>query len=106
MSHAMNKATTKPKRARNGVGSGEIVRRFLSPAEHGKYWHDLAKERIVEVDRLRSENSTLRAWQSGDARKIKRLVEMLVRADNALATCGVGRKSPVRVNIHDALKSA
>jgi hypothetical protein len=26
MSHAMKKATTKPKRARNGVGSGEFVR--------------------------------------------------------------------------------
>jgi len=26
MSHAMNNATTKPKRARNGVGSGEFVR--------------------------------------------------------------------------------
>jgi len=25
MSHAMNKATTKPKRARNGVGSGPLL---------------------------------------------------------------------------------
>jgi len=30
MSHAMNKATTKQKRARNGVGSGEFVRVRLS----------------------------------------------------------------------------
>lgn len=72
--------------------------KFLSPAEHGKYWHDLAQERLATI-------SNLQCWASGDARKIKRLIGMLVRADNALATCGVPKKSPVRVNINDTLKS-
>lgn len=26
---------------------------FLSPEEHGKYWHDLAQERIAEIATLR-----------------------------------------------------
>jgi hypothetical protein len=69
----------------------------LSPAEHGKYWHDLAQERIAKV-------SNLEAWAAQDARKIKRLTALLVRADNALAVCGVGKKSPVRANINAALK--
>jgi hypothetical protein len=66
---------------------------------------NFAEEHTAEIDRLRLENSSLRAWRSGDARKIKRLVDMLVRADDALATCGISRKSPVRVNIHNALES-
>ena len=34
-----------------GPPSGSV---FLSPSEHGRYWHDLAQERIAEVSRLRS----------------------------------------------------
>lgn len=105
MSHAGNNMST-TKKAASRVGSGPFVRRFLSPSEHGKYWHDLAQERLAEISSLRSENSTLRAWQSGDSRKIKRLVAMLVRADSALARCGVGSGAPVRVNINSALKEA
>lgn len=53
---------------------------------------------------LRNKISALEAWRAQDARKIKRLCDMLVRADNALATCGVPKKSPVRVNINTCLK--
>lgn len=60
------------------------------------------KHRIRDIE---SDPSTLRAWLAGDARKIKRLVDMLVRADNALAHCGVSKKSPVRVNINEALRT-
>lgn len=39
----MNKATTKPKRARNGVGSGELVsrlrRRYVRTVKMGDQWN-------------------------------------------------------------------
>jgi hypothetical protein len=78
----------------------------LSPSEHGKYWHDLAQKRMAEIARLRDGYSNLIAWQASDALKIQRLIEMLVRADAALATCGVGKKSPIRVNINETLRQA
>ncbi len=56
------------------------------------------------IDELNNQISHLEAFAASDARKIKRLVEMLVRADQALATVGVGKKSPVRVNINTCIK--
>lgn len=47
----------------------------------------------------------LRAFAADDSRKIKRLCDLLVRADNALAHCGVGKLAPVRANINAALKN-
>jgi hypothetical protein len=37
------------------------------------------------------------------ADRIERLEQMLVRADGALETCGVGKGAPVRVNIASAI---
>ena len=55
---------------------------------------------------LQNKISHLEAHAAGDARKIKRLCELLIRADTALANLGIGRKAPVRVNIHDALRTS
>ena len=53
---------------------------------------------------LRMDISQLRAWQAIDARKIKRLCAVLVRAEAALRTCGVGEGAPICRAIRSALK--
>ena len=46
--------------------------KFLSPAEHGKYWHDWAQERLAKLSEVESENRRLAKMNAQQARTIRR----------------------------------
>lgn len=86
----------------------ELFENFTAETCFAVLGHNATEHKIDELVTAviagREDKANLEAWAAGDARKIKRLVDMLVRADNALAHCGVPKKSPVRVNINTCLK--